>query len=109
MLGDGRDGVEIPAVYKPERGERPLWDFPDGTLAGREVAAYLMSAATGWAAVVALRRGEHMRMTALVDSLQPAARAVLEMLATVVQDVVHARLQMVTYIGPNEANHLRPI
>ena len=30
------------------RGERPLWDFPDGTLAGREVAAYLVSAATGW-------------------------------------------------------------
>ena len=35
-------------VYKPVRGERPLWDFPDGTLAGREVAAYLVSAATGW-------------------------------------------------------------
>jgi len=30
------------------RGERPLWDFPDGTLAGREVAAYLVSAASGW-------------------------------------------------------------
>ena len=30
------------------RGERPLWDFPDGTLAGREVAAYLVSEATGW-------------------------------------------------------------
>lgn len=35
-------------VYKPIRGERPLWDFPDGTLAGREVAAYRVSAATGW-------------------------------------------------------------
>ncbi|SCF25791.1 conserved hypothetical protein [Micromonospora purpureochromogenes] len=35
-------------VYKPVRGERPLWDFPDGTLAGREVAAYLVSRATGW-------------------------------------------------------------
>lgn len=33
------------AVYKPVRGERPLRDFPDGTLAGREVAAYLLSAA----------------------------------------------------------------
>ncbi len=30
------------------RGERPLWDFPDGTLAGREVATYLMNEATGW-------------------------------------------------------------
>lgn len=35
-------------VYKPIRGERPLWDFPDGTLAYREVAAYAVSAATGW-------------------------------------------------------------
>jgi hypothetical protein len=35
-------------VYKPVAGERPLWDFPDGTLAGREVAAYLVSAETGW-------------------------------------------------------------
>lgn len=35
-------------VYKPVSGERPLWDFPDGTLAGREVAAYLVSEALGW-------------------------------------------------------------
>lgn len=37
-----------PAVYKPIRGERPLWDFPENTLAGREVAAYLVSEALGW-------------------------------------------------------------
>ena len=41
-------GEEIEVVYKPIRGERPLWDFPDGNLAHREVAAYLVSAATGW-------------------------------------------------------------
>lgn len=35
-------------VYKPIRGEEPLWDFPDGTLAGREVASYLISDALGW-------------------------------------------------------------
>jgi hypothetical protein len=35
-------------VYKPTRGERPLYDFPPGTLARREVAAYLLSEATGW-------------------------------------------------------------
>jgi len=35
-------------VYKPVRGERPLWDFPDGTLANRERAAYLVSEASGW-------------------------------------------------------------
>src|SRR6185312_1733228 len=38
-------------VYKPVAGERPLWDFPDGTLAGREVSAYLVSEATGWRVV----------------------------------------------------------
>jgi uncharacterized repeat protein (TIGR03843 family) len=42
------DGVSAVCVYKPVHGERPLWDFPDGTLAGRELAAYLVSAATGW-------------------------------------------------------------
>jgi hypothetical protein len=38
-------------VYKPVAGERPLWDFPDGTLAGREVSAHLVSEATGWRVV----------------------------------------------------------
>ncbi|MET8978677.1 SCO1664 family protein [Streptomyces sp. NPDC004539] len=42
------DGREAACVYKPVAGERPLWDFPDGTLAQREVAAYEVSAATGW-------------------------------------------------------------
>jgi uncharacterized repeat protein (TIGR03843 family) len=41
------DGVELQCVYKPVRGERPLWDFPDGTLAGREVATFLISEASG--------------------------------------------------------------
>ncbi|WP_132878235.1 SCO1664 family protein [Tamaricihabitans halophyticus] len=41
------DEVTAHCVYKPVRGERPLWDFPDGTLAGREVATYLLSSATG--------------------------------------------------------------
>jgi uncharacterized repeat protein (TIGR03843 family) len=41
-------GVSIDCIYKPVRGERPLWDFPDGTLAERELAAYLVSVASGW-------------------------------------------------------------
>lgn len=41
------DGVDLRCVYKPVRGERPLWDFPDGTLAGREVGAYLVSQVSG--------------------------------------------------------------
>jgi uncharacterized repeat protein (TIGR03843 family) len=40
--------VESACVYKPIAGERPLWDFPLGTLAGREVAAYAVSRAAGW-------------------------------------------------------------
>jgi len=42
------DGVAGHCVYKPVAGERPLWDFPDGTLAGRELATFLVSEATGW-------------------------------------------------------------
>jgi uncharacterized repeat protein (TIGR03843 family) len=41
-------GTEATCVYKPIAGERPLWDFPTGTLAGREVAAYLVSRTAGW-------------------------------------------------------------
>lgn len=39
------EGASYPAVYKPSRGEQPLWDFPENTLALREVAAYLVSEA----------------------------------------------------------------
>ena len=42
------DGVESLAIYKPRKGERPLWDFPRGTLCDREVAAHLVSEALGW-------------------------------------------------------------
>ncbi len=45
------EGREAVCVYKPVAGERPLWDFPDGNLASREVAAYLVSEATGWGLV----------------------------------------------------------
>jgi uncharacterized repeat protein (TIGR03843 family) len=42
------DGQTVHCVYKPIAGEQPLWDFPDGTLAGREFATYLVSASLGW-------------------------------------------------------------
>ena len=45
------DGLAASCVYKPVAGERPLWDFPDGTLAAREVATFLVSEATGWGVV----------------------------------------------------------
>jgi hypothetical protein len=43
---DGQD--ELLAVYKPREGEAPLWDFPEGTLHLREVAAYELATALGW-------------------------------------------------------------
>jgi hypothetical protein len=43
--------VSVEAVYKPTAGERPLDDFPDGTLSRREVAAFLVSEASGWGIV----------------------------------------------------------
>lgn len=44
-----RDGAdELLAVYKPREGEAPLWDFPEGTLCRREVAAYVLANALGW-------------------------------------------------------------
>lgn len=42
------DGNSLSGVYKPTRGERPLWDFPRASLAHREVAAYIVSQALGW-------------------------------------------------------------
>jgi uncharacterized repeat protein (TIGR03843 family) len=83
-------------VYKPVAGERPLWDFPEGTLSHREVAAYELSAATGWDVVppTVWRDGpfgpgsvqlwiEEVAEPALVDvvplgPVQPGWRAVLE-------------------------------
>jgi uncharacterized repeat protein (TIGR03843 family) len=45
------DDVTLAGVYKPRRGERPLWDFPEGTLCQRETAAYVLSALAGWEVV----------------------------------------------------------
>jgi uncharacterized repeat protein (TIGR03843 family) len=42
------DDHTVHCVYKPVAGEQPLWDFPDGTLAGRELSAYLVSTHLGW-------------------------------------------------------------
>jgi len=56
---DGRD--DLLAVWKPTRGEQPLFDFPIGTLTRREVAAYLVSEAIGWGIVppTLLRQGPY--------------------------------------------------
>jgi hypothetical protein len=55
------DGEEELAVYKPRRGEAPLWDFPEGTLCVREVAAFVVARTLGWPEVPAtvLRDGPY--------------------------------------------------
>ena len=55
------DDLQALAVYKPHRGERPLWDFPRDTLCLREVAAYVVSQALGWPLIppTVLRDGPH--------------------------------------------------
>ena len=62
------DGRQV--VYKPVAGERPLWDFPDGTLAGREVAAYAVSEATGWDVVPRTWLGEGPHGPGMVQEWQ---------------------------------------
>ncbi len=56
-------GASAQVVYKPIRGERPLWDFPRSTLAKREVAAYVVCRTLGWDLVppTVLRGGPHGR------------------------------------------------
>ncbi|MGW1748607.1 SCO1664 family protein [Streptomyces sp. NPDC002092] len=55
------EGRQAACIYKPVAGERPLWDFPDGNLTRREVAAYEVSEATGWGLVppTVLREGPY--------------------------------------------------
>ncbi|MDH2415688.1 SCO1664 family protein [Nocardioides sp. CER19] len=77
-------GEDLEVVYKPIRGERPLWDFPEGNLAHREVAAYLVSEALGWDVVPEtwLREGPHgtgmVQRWCHVDETQAAVTIVPE-------------------------------
>ena len=48
LVNVGYEGLTVPAVYKPSKGEQPLWDFLENSLAWREVAAYEVSEALGW-------------------------------------------------------------
>ena len=58
---DNGETKQFEAVYKPRRGERPLWDFAQGTLCSRERAAFLTSSALGWHLTppTTLREGPH--------------------------------------------------
>ncbi len=83
--------IEVSVIYKPIAGERPLWDFPDGNLAGREVSAYLLSEELGLHLVpyTILREGpfgpgmvqewieidEELDIVEIAQSVHPAIRA----------------------------------
>ena len=83
--------IEVSVIYKPIAGERPLWDFPDGNLAGREVSAYLFSEELGLHLVpyTILREGpfgpgmvqewieidEELEIVEIAQSTHPAIRA----------------------------------
>lgn len=60
ITADDEQAVAM-VVYKPQKGERPLWDFPQGTLYKREVAAFVVSSALGWNLVppTVIRDGPH--------------------------------------------------
>ena len=60
-LGEPKDQTKLLGIYKPCQGERPLWDFPDGTLCQREFASYLVSQVLGWPNIplTVLRDGPH--------------------------------------------------
>jgi|FLYN01.1.fsa_nt_gi uncharacterized repeat protein (TIGR03843 family) len=61
LVSIAHEDVTTMAVYKPQKGERPLWDFPDGTLCYREQAAFLTSQELKWTLVppTVLRDGPH--------------------------------------------------
>jgi uncharacterized repeat protein (TIGR03843 family) len=78
-LGDIRTRV----IYKPIKGERPLWDFPEGTLAEREAAAFVLSAVGGWNIVppTVLREGPAGlgSVQLWVDAVEDASRSLVDL------------------------------
>ena len=102
----GREGL---GVYKPRRGERPLWDFPHGTLYRREYAAYLTSQALGWPAIppTLIRQGPHGvgSMQLFVESEPPTSIRELQR----VDDLDLARVAAFDFVTNNadrKAGHL---
>jgi uncharacterized repeat protein (TIGR03843 family) len=76
------DGIRARVIYKPVQGERSLWDFPDGTLAARESAAFVLSAVGGWNLVppTVLREGPlgPGSVQLWVDAVEGATRSLID-------------------------------
>lgn len=83
MLGQLElDDIRTRVIYKPVQGERPLWDFPDGTLAQREAAAFVISAVGGWNLVppTVLREGPlgHGSVQLWIDAVEGGTRTLVD-------------------------------
>jgi len=76
------DDIRTRVIYKPVQGERSLWDFPDGTLAARESAAFVLSAVGGWSLVppTVLREGPlgPGSVQLWVDALEGATQSLVD-------------------------------
>ena len=76
------DGIRTRVIYKPVEGERPLRDFPDGTLAQREAAAFVISAVGGWnlAPPTVLREGPlgHGSVQLWIDAVEGGTRTLVD-------------------------------
>ncbi len=106
LFYDGRQGR---GVYKPRRGERPLWDFPDGTLYRREYAAFLVSQAIGWPCIppTVIRPGPHGvgSVQLFVDSDPP--RSIRELLECRDEELAQvAAFDFITNNADRKAGHL---
>jgi len=100
---------EAMAIYKPRRGERPLWDFPDGSLYRREYAAFLASQALGWPFVptTVIRPGPHGvgSVQLYVESDPP--RSIRELQDPEDLDIARvAAFDFITNNGDRKAGHL---
>jgi uncharacterized repeat protein (TIGR03843 family) len=111
------DGVSLEVIYKPVAGERPLWDFPDGTLADREYAAFLLSDRTGFDLVppTILREGPAgfgmvQRWIDIDDSIDLASyfaqdRSELRLLA-LFDAIINNTDRKIGHLLPDQSGHL---
>lgn len=96
------EGRACRGIYKPRRGERPLWDFPDGTLYRREYAAFVTSQALRWPFVppTVIRQGPHGigSMQLFVDSEPPGS---MRDLLSIDEDLSLARIAAFDIVANN--------
>lgn len=111
------EGQAIACIYKPIAGERPLWDFPDGALAHREYAAYLLSEELGFGVVplTILRDGpfglgmvqewieidESIELAEFFSSNNPALRAM-----ALFDAIINNTDRKIGHLLPTPAGHL---